>query len=81
MLPPLPEGAVVLGAVAGGLARAAVRLAGDALAASGAATAEYADDMVRMIEEHGPYVVIAAGPGPRALAARARRCWRTGSRW
>lgn len=74
MLPPLPEGAVVLGAEAGDW-RAAVRLAGDALAASGAATPEYADDMVRMIEEHGPYVVIAPGlalahsrPGPSVLA-------------
>jgi PTS system ascorbate-specific IIA component len=74
MLPPLPERAVVLGAEADDW-RAAVRLAGDALAASGAATPEYADDMVRMIEEHGPYVVIAPGlvlahsrPGPAVLA-------------
>lgn len=74
MLPPLPENAVVLGAEVGDW-RAAVRLVGDALAASGAATPEYADDMVRMIEEHGPYVVIAPGlalahsrPGPAVLA-------------
>lgn len=74
MLPPLPERAVVLGARVDDW-RAAVRLAGKALADSGAATPEYADDMVRMIEEHGPYVVIAPGlalahsrPGPAVLA-------------
>lgn len=73
MLPPLPESAVVLGAVADDW-RAAVRLAGDALVASGAARQAYGDDMVRMIEEHGPYVVIAPGlalahsrPGPLVL--------------
>jgi PTS system ascorbate-specific IIA component len=55
--------------------RAAVRLAGDALVRSGAAKAGYADEMIRMIEEHGPYVVIAPGlalaharPGPEVLA-------------
>lgn len=74
MLPPLPESAVVLGAVADDW-RAAVRLAGEALTASGAAKPDYADDMVRMIQEHGPYVVIAPGlalahsrPGPFVLA-------------
>ena len=74
MLPPLPEHAVVLGADAEDW-RDAVRLAGAALAASGAATEAYADDMIRMIDEHGPYVVIAPGlalahsrPGPTVLA-------------
>ena len=69
-LPPLPSSAVVLDAVADDW-RAAVRLAGSALARSGAATDDYADDMVRMIEQHGPYIVIAPGlalaharPGP-----------------
>ncbi|MCU1582750.1 MAG: phosphotransferase system mannitol/fructose-specific protein [Microbacteriaceae bacterium] len=73
-LPPLPESAIVLGAHADDW-RAAVRLAGSALAASGAAKPAYADEMIRMIEEHGPYVVIAPGlalaharPGPAVLA-------------
>ncbi len=55
--------------------RAAVRLAGSALTASGAARPGYSDEMIRMIEEHGPYVVIAPGlalaharPGSEVLA-------------
>lgn len=55
--------------------RDAVRLAGDALATAGFATPRYSDEMVRMVEEHGPYVVIAPGlalaharPGPEVLA-------------
>ena len=54
--------------------RAAVRVAGDALVASGAARPGYAGEMIRMIEEHGPYVVVAPGlalaharPGPEVL--------------
>ncbi|MHB1172442.1 MAG: PTS sugar transporter subunit IIA [Lacisediminihabitans sp.] len=73
-LPPLPETAIVLGALADDW-RGAVRLAGGALADSGAALPGYADEMIRMIEEHGPYVVIAPGlalaharPGPEVLA-------------
>ncbi|MEY2518098.1 MAG: ascorbate system or component [bacterium] len=73
-LPPLPDSAIVLGAQAEDW-RAAVRLAGSALAASGAAKPAYADEMIRMIEEHGPYVVIAPGlalaharPGPAVIA-------------
>jgi PTS system ascorbate-specific IIA component len=72
-LPPLPDEAIRVGADAADW-RAAVRLAGEALAASGATTAGYADEMIRMIEEHGPYVVIAPGlalaharPGPEVL--------------
>jgi len=72
-LPQLPESAIVLGAEAADW-RAAVRLAGAALAESGVATPGYADEMIRMIEEHGPYVVIAPGlalaharPGPEVL--------------
>ena len=57
-LPPLPASAIVIGAHAADW-RAAVTLAGDALAASGAAKPEYSREMIRMIEEHGPYVVIA----------------------
>ena len=73
-LPPLPASAIVIGAHAADW-RAAVTLAGDALAASGAAKPEYSREMIRMIEEHGPYVVIAPGlalaharPGPEVLA-------------
>lgn len=72
--PPLAEAAIVIGAEAEDW-RAAVRLAGRALVESGAARAGYADEMIRMIEEHGPYVVIAPGlalaharPGPAVLA-------------
>ncbi len=73
-LPPLTESAIILGADASDW-RAAVRLAGLALANSGAALPSYADEMIRMIDEHGPYVVIAPGlalaharPGPAVLA-------------
>lgn len=73
-LPSLTASGVVIGADVPDW-RAAVRAAGDALAASGAATPKYADEMIRMIEEHGPYVVIAPGlalaharPGPEVLA-------------
>jgi PTS system ascorbate-specific IIA component len=73
-LPSLIEQGVVLGATADDW-RAAVRLAGAALTASGATRPGYSDEMIRMIEEHGPYVVIAPGlalaharPGPEVLA-------------
>ena len=73
-LPPLPESAIVLGAQADDW-RGAVRLVGAALVESGVALPGYADEMIRMIEEHGPYVVIAPGlalaharPGPEVLA-------------
>ena len=73
-LPPLPESAIVIGADAADW-RAAVTLAAGALAASGVAKPGYAAEMIRMIEEHGPYVVIAPGlalaharPGPEVIA-------------
>jgi len=73
-VPPLPESAIVIGADAADW-RAAVRITGLALAASGAALPDYSEQMIRMIEEHGPYVVIAPGlalaharPGPEVLA-------------
>jgi ascorbate PTS system EIIA or EIIAB component len=73
-LPPLPESAILIAAEAADW-RAAVTLAGDALVRSGAAKPGYAGEMIRMIEEHGPYVVIAPGlalaharPGPDVLA-------------
>ncbi|HEY4151713.1 MAG TPA: PTS sugar transporter subunit IIA [Pseudolysinimonas sp.] len=72
-LPSLPDAAIQLGATAPDW-RAAVELAGACLTRSGAADPGYADEMVRMIDEHGPYVVIAPGlalaharPGPAVL--------------
>lgn len=73
-LPPLPDDGVHLGASADNW-RAAVELAGAALARTGAAAPAYATEMIRMIDEHGPYVVIAPGlalaharPGPEVLS-------------
>jgi PTS system ascorbate-specific IIA component len=72
-LPPLPDEGVDLGASASDW-RAAVGLAGAALARIGAAAPEYTAEMIRMIDEHGPYVVIAPGlalaharPGPEVM--------------
>ncbi|GAA3329834.1 PTS sugar transporter subunit IIA [Curtobacterium sp. Csp1] len=72
-LPPLPDPAVVLGASASSW-RAALRLAGDALVASGAATDAYTEAMTDLVDEHGPYIVISPGlafaharPGPAVL--------------
>lgn len=72
-LPPLPGAAVVLGASASTW-RDALRLAGDALVASGASTEAYTEAMIGMVDEHGPYIVISPGlafaharPGPAVL--------------
>lgn len=72
-LPALPDTAIQLGAVVSDW-RVAVELAGACLTRAGAAEPGYADEMVRMIVEHGPYVVIAPGlalaharPGPEVL--------------
>ena len=69
-LPSLADRAIVLHAHAADW-RAAVRLAGDALVDSGCTTAEYTEAMLRLVETHGPYIVIAPGlalaharPGP-----------------
>lgn len=69
-LPPLADRAIILRARADDW-REAVRLAGDALVDSGCATSEYTDAMIRMVDSHGPYIVIAPGlalaharPGP-----------------
>jgi PTS system ascorbate-specific IIA component len=73
-LPPLPDDGVQLGAAAEDW-RSAVVLAAAGLERTGAAAPEYADEMIRMIDEHGPYVVIAPGlalaharPGPEVHA-------------
>jgi len=59
-LPRVPAEAIALGVTVADW-RAAVRAAGAALSAADIAELSYADDMIRMIEEHGPYVVIAPG--------------------
>jgi PTS system ascorbate-specific IIA component len=41
--------------------REAVRLAGEALVASGATSAAYTDEMITTVEQLGPYIVIAPG--------------------
>lgn len=75
----LPEAAITLGGQARDW-RAAVRLAGAALARSGATTPEYASEMIATVEQLGPYIVIAPGialahsrPSPAVL--------RTGLSW
>lgn len=72
-VPPLDERAITIGAEVTDW-RDAVRVAGRALVAAEVARDGYADEMIRMIEEHGPYVVIAPGlalaharPGPDVL--------------
>lgn len=69
----LPLEAVALGVEASDW-RSAVRAAGAVLHGAGFTAPAYADEMIRMIEEHGPYVVIAPGlalaharPGPTVL--------------
>ena len=71
--PAVPDEAIQLAALAADW-RAAVELAGAGLTRSGATEPGYADEMIRMIDEHGPYVVIAPGlalaharPGPAVL--------------
>ena len=71
----LPIDAIRLGETAADW-RAAVRLAGDALVASGATTPAYTDEMVATVEQLGPYIVIAPGialahsrPSPAVLRA------------
>ena len=71
----LPVDAIRIGETAT-VWRAAVRLAGDALVASGATTPAYTDEMVSTIEQLGPYIVIAPGialaharPSPAVLRA------------
>jgi len=56
----LGSGSIILDAEATGWEQA-VRLAGDALVASGRTTAGYTDAMVQTIRDLGPYVVIAPG--------------------
>jgi PTS system ascorbate-specific IIA component len=71
----LPVDAIRIGETAADW-RAAVRLAGDALVASGATTPAYTDEMVATVEQLGPYIVLAPGialahsrPSPAVLRA------------
>jgi ascorbate PTS system EIIA or EIIAB component len=73
-LPPLPDTAVLLGRRAPDW-RGSVRLAAEGLTESGSALPAYGDEMIRMIEDNGPYIVIAPGlalaharPGPTVKA-------------
>jgi PTS system ascorbate-specific IIA component len=73
-VPPLSPDSVTIGAHVADW-REAVHEVGAALVRGGVAKPGYAGEMIRMIEEHGPYVVIAPGlalaharPGPEVLA-------------
>lgn len=75
----LPAGAVRLDAEAGDW-REAVRLAGELMTGTGSGTGDYTAEMIRNVEENGPYIVIAPGfalaharPSPAVL--------RTGMSW
>ncbi|WP_326686503.1 PTS sugar transporter subunit IIA [Streptomyces sp. NBC_01795] len=75
----LPAEAIRLGVPAADW-RAAVRAAGELLVDSGTSTDEYTAEMIRNVEEHGPYIVVAPGfafaharPSPAVL--------RTGMSW
>ncbi|MCH6163716.1 PTS sugar transporter subunit IIA [Streptomyces marispadix] len=56
----LPKDAVRLDASAGGW-RAAVRLAGELMTNTGTTSDDYTAEMIRNVEENGPYLVIAPG--------------------
>jgi ascorbate PTS system EIIA or EIIAB component len=58
--PPLPAPAVAVGGSAADW-RAAVRASGRVLEEAGITLPGYGDRMVEMVEEHGPYIVIAPG--------------------
>lgn len=60
--------------------REAVRAAGRLLVDSGAARTPYVEDMVRTVEEHGPYIVIAPGLA-LAHARPSDAVLRTGMSW
>jgi PTS system ascorbate-specific IIA component len=70
----LPDPAIALSAVAPDW-RAAVRVAARALQGAGFADESYGDRMIALVEEYGPYIVIAPGlamaharPGPDVRA-------------
>lgn len=59
-LDPLPDRAIALRVPAADW-RAAIRAAAEALQASGSAEAGYGERMIALVEEYGPYIVIAPG--------------------
>jgi PTS system ascorbate-specific IIA component len=72
---PLPDTAIALGIEADDW-RDAVRSVGGALEASGCTDASYSERMIALVEEYGPYIVIAPGlamaharPGPDVHAS------------
>jgi len=75
----LPIAAVRLGERAADW-REAIRLAGDVLTATGTATDEYTAEMIRNVEENGPYIVIAPGLA-FAHARPSPAVVRTGMSW
>lgn len=56
----LPEDAIDLDGSASDW-RTGIRVAGDLLVATGVATADYTDEMIRNVEDNGPYIVITPG--------------------
>jgi len=75
----LPAEAVRLGVPAGDW-REAIRAAGALLAETGCATDAYTDEMVRNVEENGPYLVVAPGfafahARPSTAVLRTGMCW------
>lgn len=75
----LPVEAVRLGERAADW-REAIRLAGGVLTATGTATDEYTAEMIRNVEENGPYIVIAPGLA-FAHARPSPAVVRTGMSW
>jgi PTS system ascorbate-specific IIA component len=72
---PLPDTAIALGIEADDW-RDAVRSVGGALEASGCTDASYSERMIALVDEYGPYIVIAPGlamaharPGPDVHAS------------
>jgi PTS system ascorbate-specific IIA component len=75
----LPNDAVRLDAPAGDW-RAAVRLAGELMTATGTTSDDYTAEMIRNVEENGPYIVIAPGFA-LAHARPSPAVRRTGMSW
>ncbi|GAA4165741.1 PTS sugar transporter subunit IIA [Gryllotalpicola daejeonensis] len=59
-LPQLPDDAIEFDVAAADW-RGAIRLAGDALVRTGAATDAYTDRMISVVDEFGAYIVVAPG--------------------
>ncbi|MFF2552498.1 PTS sugar transporter subunit IIA [Nocardia sp. NPDC058058] len=75
----LPEDAIELDVPAEDW-RSAIAAAGSLLTATGVATADYTDEMIRNVEDNGPYIVIAPGFA-FAHARPSPAVQRTGMSW